>query len=482
MAVVHVFIFRRDLRVVDNHAWAHMTSSKVKKGEYVLPVFLFDQKQINATRNKYYSEAAARFMVESLLDLAGVLGGGLHAFVHDGDDAGALDAISRSLKTKGMTISGVYFNRDYTPFARERDDRIAAWCDKHSIYCFAPWTDYALIDIPNMPKGYKVFGAFLKKYKHKDVGRRRESNAKIVPPGVKILKGLRNKSYVAMNAWGQLVYGNGQSDGKGRYILGGRTEGLKRLNKVTSGAFLKDYATERNFPSKDGTSLMSAYLKFGCISVREFYWAVMQAYGKNHGIINEMYWRAFYDQMVYWWPHTLRHQTSRDENDGWNGNGTYNASSKWLSRDSVAFRRITKGECGVPFVDAAIRCLYATGFMHNRLRMVLCMLAVRICKVDWRVMEQWFAKFIVDYHPASNRGGWEWAVLYRFVLNPWVQTERFDPECAFIKQWIPELANVPAKSILNWHDPLTRDALIASGTCKYKNIPIVDRKCKNAMV
>ena len=467
----HVFIFRRDLRVIDNHAWELMVK-RLKPGDKVVPIFMFDKRQIDPKKNKYYSEAAARFMVESLRDLAEGLGGSINTYLHDWNDCKVLETLVETLKSRDIQVASICFNRDYTPFARERDEKIIEWCKENDVNVIAPWTDYALIDIANMLKGYKVFGAFLKKYKHKGVASASKTKHKI-----QLITGLRNHHYVSASAWDQLVYG-GHKAGDEIIYLGGREAGLERMRKVTTGAFLSKYSTERNYPSKDGTSLMSAYLKFGCVSVREFYWAIVRAYGKNHSIINEMYWRAFYDQMVYWWPETLQGQisaTGRNMNESWS-NGASAKSSGWLGSDSEIFKRITRGECGVPIVDASIRCLKSTGFMHNRLRMVLCMLAVRICRVDWRVMERWFARYLIDYHPASNRGGWEWAVIYRFVLNPWVQTERFDRDCEFIKRWIPELLDVSNKDILQWHDASTRKKLL--GTCKYKASPIVNRQCK----
>jgi len=176
---------------------------------------------------------------------------------------------------------------------------------------------------------------------------------------------------------------------------------------------------------------MSGWLKYGCISVREFYWAIRNVYGKQHGIIRELYWRAFYEQMVYWWPETLRGQITFPPlpNKSWS-----KTPHKW---NNTSFKKITTGHTGIPIIDASIRALNITGFLHNRLRMILCMYAVRHKKVDWRLMERWFATKLIDYYPPSNRGGWEWAVIYRFKLSPEAQTRRFDPEHAFIKTWIP---------------------------------------------
>ena len=124
---------------------------------------------------------------------------------------------------------------------------------------------------------------------------------------------------------------------------------------------------------------------------------------------------------------------------------------RWTNNPSQT-QAILKGETGIPIVDAAVRQLHTTGYMHNRLRMVTCMLASRILNLDWRIFERWFATKLIDYYPVVNRHSWEWSVTYRFTLNPWVQQEKFDKDTEFIKHWIPELKDVPPAHIHRWYE------------------------------
>jgi len=150
--------------------------------------------------------------------------------------------------------------------------------------------------------------------------------------------------------------------------------------------------------------------------------------------------------MIYWFPSTLQRQISSKENESWT-----TRQHKWNENNKQKiFKMIENAKTGIPIIDASLRCLYVTGFMHNRLRMILCMYLVRHLQQDWRIYERWFATKVVDYYPSANRGGWEWAILYRYKLSPWMQTKRFDPECKFILKWVPELAKIPIKDILNW--------------------------------
>lgn len=251
------------------------------------------------------------------------------------------------------------------------------------------------------------------------------------------------------------------------FFHGGSQKALERLGKICASSFLEDYDADRNFPAKDRTSLLSPYLKFGCVSIREVYWAIVNTYSKDHAIINEFYWRAFYDQMVYWWPHTLQGKP-------WN----IEQKVSWASPAETKriFKRITQAKTGIPIVDASVRCLVNTGFLHNRLRMILCMLAVRICHIDWKIMEKWYAQHAIDYHPSSNRGGWEWALLYRYILNPWVQTHNFDYDCEFIKKWMPELQDVPSVIICEWYDGNKRKEIKSVNYARL--VPLLDRKCQ----
>jgi deoxyribodipyrimidine photo-lyase len=406
-----LFIFRRDLRIEDNLAL--LQAAKVSKTIY--PIFIFNPEQVETTKNSYYSPNSFRFMLESLAELKTKIP---LQFYH-GDEQSVIKAL---LATD--TITAIVFNRDYTPFARQRDKAVLDLAEKYSLDVTAPWGDYSLVDIPNMQKPYKVYGAFLKTYFSVY-----PSKPSLVPPQT-VFQSAPHTKYSINNPNTLLLHKHLLSP---RPIFkGGRHEAMKRLSVITLNGKLKNYSVDRDIPSKDGTSLMSGWLKYGCISVRELYWAVRKTYGKKHGILRELYWRAFYEQMVYWWPETLRGQITQPPlpNKPWS-----KTIHKWNNNH---FQRITTGTTSIPIIDASIRALNTTGYLHNRLRMILCMYAVRHKKVDWRLMERWFATKLIDYYPPSNRGGWEWAVIYRFKLSPERQTKRFDPDHTFIKSWLPK--------------------------------------------
>jgi deoxyribodipyrimidine photo-lyase len=403
-----LFIFRRDLRIEDNLALYEAT----KLSQIIYPIFIFNPKQVDPKQNKYYSPNSFRFMLESLADLKKELP--LLRFYY-GDETTVIKSIIKSIPT----ITAISFNRDYTPFARNRDEGILKTFPH--LFPIALWGDYSLVDIPNMKKPYKVYGAFLKSCfrstPHKPLLAHNNRVFRSPPITQHVIKDPRRLQKDSNKLASRPMF------------KGGRQEAKKRLRLITSQDYLKSYNHDRDFPSKDGTSLMSGWLKYGCVSVRELYWKVRKTYGKHHGILRELYWRAFYEQMVYWWPETLQGQISKDTpNKAWS-----NTPRTWNNK---GFNLITNGKTGIPIIDASIRALTTTGFLHNRLRMILCMYAVRHEKIDWRLMERWFATKLIDYYPPSNRGGWEWAVIYRFKLSPERQTKRFDPEHKFINTWI----------------------------------------------
>jgi deoxyribodipyrimidine photo-lyase len=206
----------------------------------------------------------------------------------------------------------------------------------------------------------------------------------------------------------------------------------------------KDYDKMRDIMSYE-TTMLSAYHKFGCISVRETYWTVRDRLGRNHGLLRQLYWRDFYHQIMAHYPTVLgapmRPQYRR---------------LKW-SRSKIAWQQWTTGRTGIPIVDAAMRQLNQTGFMHNRGRMIVSNFLIKILRIDWQRGEKYFAQHLVDYDVAVNNGSWQWSAStgtdsqpYYRIFNPWRQAERYDRDCVYIRRWIPELEDVPVKDILRW--------------------------------
>jgi deoxyribodipyrimidine photo-lyase len=238
----------------------------------------------------------------------------------------------------------------------------------------------------------------------------------------------------------------------------GEEEAKARLHAFVHGddAPIFDYANDRNRPDLDGTSRLSPYLRFGMLAPRL---AALAAYtalerapstGAAKGAetwLNELIWREFYLKILQEYPH-VRQGAFRPEYD----------AIRW-DNDAAAFDAWCAGQTGYPFVDAAMRQLNTTGWMHNRARMVVASFLVKDLLIDWRWGERYFMQQLVDGDPAANNGGWQWtagtgtdAAPYFRIFNPITQGEKFDPDGAFVRRWVPELANVPGKFI---HAPWT---------------------------
>lgn len=235
------------------------------------------------------------------------------------------------------------------------------------------------------------------------------------------------------------------------FVKGGRKNALKIIDKIKTGYF-KSYDTERDLPAYDGTTKLSAYLKFGCISIREVYEAIKETYGISHGLIRELIWRDFYANITFNKPRILEGQIGKEnlafkekyDKLDWEHN------KEWLDK-------WRQGKTGVPLVDAAMRQMLETGWMHNRCRMVVASYLCKDMLMDWRIGEEFFASHLVDYDPSSNNGGWQFcsstgvdAQPYFRIFNPYTQSKRFDPNCDYIKKWIPELKDIPKEHIHAW--------------------------------
>ena len=243
---------------------------------------------------------------------------------------------------------------------------------------------------------------------------------------------------------------------------GGRENALKILNSKSMQKFI-NYPTQRNDLSTASTHL-SAYIKFGCVSIREVYYSILKSFDINHTLIDQLYWREFYFYLAYYFPRVLQGKSLKEQYDG----------IKWDNNMKI-FESWKKGETGFPAVDAGMREMNETGFMHNRARLITSGILIKILNIDWRMGEKYFATKLVDYDPIVNNGNWQWSSgsgadsqPYFRIMSPWKQAIDNDPDCLYIKKWIPELKDIPNKDIHNWGKSYT----------KYKNIkyskPIVD--------
>lgn len=415
-----IHLFRRDLRLDDNSA----LMAALEQSEQVLPVFIFDPRQLE---NPYRGENSFWFMVNSLLELdqqLRIMGSRLYFF--KGTTNEVLEQLLESTLAKA-----VFVNRDYTPFSRERDEQLAVVCQNHQV-AFNTFAD-ALLNEPEQVskddgKPYTVFTPFMKKARKNPVK-----------------KPVQN---IYTNYFKGEIYAGSKLDdprlllkaGNPNLLLrGGRNEVLALLKNIST---LDNYDMERNLPAVKGTSFLSAHHKFGTVSVRESYWRIVDELGEGHTLINELYWRDFFTHIVWHFPHVL----------GQAFNTKY-AAIPWVNDDDK-FEKWCKGQTGFPIVDAGMRELVSTGFMHNRVRMIVASFLTKDLHIDWRWGERFFANHLIDYDPAVNNGNWQWAAStgcdaqpYFRIFSPWSQQQKFDPDCIYIKKWLPELSRLSATDI-----------------------------------
>ena len=411
-----LFIFRRDLRLYDN------TSLNLVKNKYpnseIIPIFIFNKKQIDENENKYYSKNAAQFLFESLEELDFI------NYYYTDNEINILDELYKKYK-----FDVISYNKDYTPYAKKRDDEINVWANSKKIEIIAS-EDYTLHTMGEITKDdkqpYLKFTPFYKK---------------------SILKKPRslftNKTFNFIKDDKSLLSLDFIRPKPNKFILvnGGRKNALIILQQLKNGKF-NNYDTERDYPYLDKTTKLSAYIKFGCISIREIYYTLPI----THGIIRELYWHDFYAIITYYFPYVLKGESfiKKYKNIKWNNNN--DLFEKWKN-----------GFTGFPLIDAAMRQLKICGWMHNRCRMVVASFLVKNLFIDWRKGEEHFAKSLVDYDPSSNNGGWQWCAStgtdsqpYFRIFSPTLQMKKFDNNCDYIKKWIPELKDVSNKIILNW--------------------------------
>jgi deoxyribodipyrimidine photo-lyase len=444
-----LFIFRRDFRLNDNLGMIEAIKYAKETKQLVLPAFCIDKKQVNGN---YFSNRAFQFLVECLEDLNVNLKNNL--LIYEGDN------ILEYLKKKNKIITKVFSNKDYTPYAKKRDAQLLELCKKQNIECVFV-EDYTLLSLDNnkvlTSNGgiYTVFTPYYQKVISMDIPK--PSKTIISMKDVyKLKKDERmnmkklSKYYIETNT---------------NLLFGGRQKALELLENFN----FRTYKQFRNFPYKKANSFLSAYIKFGCISIREIY----QKAKSSNEFKKQLIWREFYAYLTFHFPHVLEGMTSNNQNG--NFRGSTNGKISWQN-DKKVFRLWCEGKTGFPIVDAGMRELNETGFIHNRVRMITAMFLTKHLHIDWRWGEQYFATKLIDYDPSSNNGGWQWCSgtgidmrNYYRMFNPWTQTLRFDISCKYIKTRIPELKKVPAHDILKWDETHS----------KYKNIylsPIVNHE------
>ena len=432
---LRVFLFHRDLRVKDNLALNRFLKDSRDNSARNMFLFVFDVAQAWASRNPYFSAPAFSFMKECLVDLDKQLRENLTVL------EGPLVQTVRSLNER-YGIEALYFNQDYTPYAIERTRALAKELGEDRV--IAVEGDYTMVPLNSVctktGDPYKVFTPFYRAFLKRDV------------PAPHTAAGLARVAGAAVHASeNKAALLKPEDTGVGA-LPGGRRHALARLRRP-----YERYASMRDVPHEDATTKLSAYLKFGCVSVREVFHDLAARYTDAHALPRELVWREFYANIVHNHPRVLRGQVSDRPNSAFDTGGQWWDAARPQKTTQALLERWELGTTGFPIVDAGMREMSQTGYMHNRLRMICASFLVKDLHIDWREGERVFARSLVDYDPASNSGGWQWSAgvgtdaqpWYR-VFNPWTQSKKFDPDCKYIKRWVPELDTVPAGDIHKW--------------------------------
>lgn len=414
-----LFIFRRDLRIQDNKGLKLMQD----ECEKIYTIFIFTPEQVS-NANKYKSNNCVQFMIESLKDLDNNSGGKIYFFY------GHNNSIIQYLIDE-LNINAIGFNLDYSPYAVNRDFEIMDLCESKNVDVLFE-NDYYLNEPGSVLNGsgeaYLKFTPYFNQANKKKIDSPKNDRIKID----KINKKLKHTINLndAMRKFTKI--------NNNLIVRGGRSEGIKVLKLALKNQ--KNYSKTRDDISYN-TSLLSAYIKFGCLSIREIY----KSFYGNRAFIRQLHWRDFYSQIIYFYPRVIGSSLKENyDRIRWHNNSRlFNA---WCS-----------GNTGYPIVDAAMRQLNSCGWMHNRGRMIVSSFLTKILLIDWRLGERYFATKLVDYDPANNNGGWQWSAgtgadsqPYFRIFNPFLQSQTHDPDCEYIKRWIPELNDVPNEIIHNW--------------------------------
>lgn len=397
-----IFWFRRDLRLDDNTA----LTKALMAGKNVQPIFIFDTKILEslpkADRRISFLHSRLNDLNESLRKFESSLR------IYHGEPK----EVFRKVKSDFASVSSAYWNRDYTPYASSRDSEVKAILQSKGIANHT-YKDHVVLEPQEVLKAdntpYSVFTPYSNKWRqvvsHSDL----ESYS---IQGFEI--NFAQSNYVAPSL----------------LSLGFDEEQQDYISEYPSEELLTNYAENRDFPASNGTSKVSLALRFGTLSIRELF---RRSKELSTTYATELIWREFYQMIIWHFPQTVTQEFKPKY-----------AAIPWR-RNETDFNRWKNGTTGIPLVDAGMRELNKTGFMHNRVRMVVASFLCKNLLIDWRWGEAYFAEKLLDYELASNVGGWQWAAScgcdaspYFRIFNPEAQAKKFDPNSEYIRRWVPE--------------------------------------------
>lgn len=398
-----LFWYRRDLRVEDNTALFYA----LKSGQKVQPIFIFDPGILSKLDNIY--DARVGFIYDQLNKLNHIFsasGGSLR--VEIGDPFLIMQRLFAELH-----VAAIYTNRDYEPYAKARDEQVASLCKENGIE-FLSFKDQVIFEageiLTDQEQPYKVFTPFKNKW-------------------LRHFEQLKLSFYPSEHSLGEVVKGASYPFPSLEKV------GFKKSNILIppmtfDGQIISKYDEQRDYPAINGTSKLGIHLRHGTISVRH---AVKVGSDQSATWLNELIWREFYMMILAHFPRVVDH-AFKPKYD----------LIPWR-QDEEGFDAWCTGTTGYPIVDAGMRELVETGYMHNRVRMVTSSFLTKHLLIDWRLGEAFFARHLLDFELSSNNGGWQWAAgtgtdaqPYFRVFNPTSQLEKFDRQKAYIKKWIPE--------------------------------------------
>ncbi len=419
MEKVNIFWFRRDLRLDDNAGLYHA----MKGGHLVIPLFIFDREILDELEEK--KDARVEFIRHTLADLKQELedmGSSMLAYY------GFPEKVWKELLQQ-YDIQAVYANRDYEPYARKRDKAVEELLQQHQIP-FHTFKDHVIFEedevVKNDGSPYTVYTPYSRKWKQK-------LDSELVA-----MKGADGEeqqlSYFLKPYPTEKYFSNffkmPPQPLPGLTEMGFEPTDISIPSKTVSRGLIKNYHKTRNFPALDGTSRLSVHFRFGTISIRE---KTRRARELNTKYLNELIWRDFYAMILAHFPHVAE-RSFRPKYD----------FIEWRN-DEEEFRKWCEGKTGYPIVDAGMRELNATGYMHNRVRMITASFLTKHLLIDWRWGEAYFARKLLDFDLSSNNGGWQWAAgsgtdaaPYFRIFNPYSQQEKFDNNFEYIRKWVPE--------------------------------------------
>ena len=411
--------FRADLRIHDHPALA----TALKDAKNIVPVFIFNDDLISG---KFSSSNRTRFLLECLEDLKESfqkVGGDL--IIRHGEAASELQALAKETGAKA-----VYYTADYSPFAIKRDKKVEEALSDAQIAARSFGGKLSVSSIQKLrtqtDTPYKVFTPFWRAWSQVERRALAELPKSVSLPKVTVgtlptLTDLISDDHLSEDA-----------------IKGGEAEARRRLNTFLDGP-IADYKVTNNDLGVDGTSHLSAYLHFGCLSVREIETLLPASEGARSWH-RQLAWREFYYYVLLHFPHPEREFQERYR------------GMQWIKSDEL-LTAWKEGRTGYPVVDAAMRQLLNEGWMHNRARLIVGSFLTKDLGIDWREGEKHFMQWLIDGDMANNNGNWQWigsvgvdpAPLFRRLYNPSSQQKNYDPQGVYVRTYLPELKNVPDK-------------------------------------